>query len=64
MPLYSFWPLNANAPACSAASMADLRATVRAWFPRSVRLTQKTNAFGGYSFYVNGNLWGHITFTA
>lgn len=59
---FEFWILNRDAsyPAARAASLADLRATVRSWYPRTVRLTQVTDDFGDVSFLLNGETFGHV----
>lgn len=62
MKRYEFWTNNryTTHPACTAVSMSDLRATVRAWWPRSVRLTQVTNSHGEVSFLMNGEFYGNV----
>lgn len=50
---FEFWPARA-------ATLADLRATVRGWHTRSVRLTQKTDDFGDVAFLIDGEFYGHV----
>lgn len=59
---FEFWTLNpaASRPAARAATLADLRATVRGWYPRTVRLTQVTDDFGDVSFLANGETLGLV----
>jgi hypothetical protein len=57
---FEFWPARADRPAARAESLSDLRHVIRGWHPRSVRLTQKTDANGDVSFLIAGEFYGNV----